>query len=329
MKKRENALFASLAILLTLGQSACTATVDGVQDDTQPTAEAFNNLVPGPGLNGTWYSGCTPDPRSFGASELLTFAISGQNITRTAAQFSDGACATPSGSQKEVGLFRYDSTLAGGIYEVEYRFDIPNLPGGTYTQYENYRLDGATLWVSNEIGGDAAAADVALTQGGVPQPTPTPSTSVTPLPTPVPSTVADNHVATVGDVVVYAAVAQGESQTETYKNQGFNSQTGQWAVLTNIVGPQPDTETDNYASLWSSSQAQSDLTACGSQGGTIQTVTVPAGTFLTCMIDSNGRTIWYGDVPIWGFVKVQWDDGSYQSELQCYAWGDTPGSTCN
>lgn len=66
------------------------------------------------------------------------------------------------------------------------------------------------------------------------------------------------------------------------------------------------------------------LNNCALAGGTLETVTVPAGTFNTCAVkDENNNTTWIAQVPF-GFVKMSGvtEDGAQQVvELQSYVNG--------
>ena len=63
---------------------------------------------------------------------------------------------------------------------------------------------------------------------------------------------------------------------------------------------------------------------CGQEGGSIQTITVPAGTFKTCMVplsDASGH-VWIGKVPF-GTVKVFGNMGGthMDASLKSYRFG--------
>jgi len=65
------------------------------------------------------------------------------------------------------------------------------------------------------------------------------------------------------------------------------------------------------------------LESCLKKGGSLENVTVRVGTFKSCRIDDGTRMTWYGDVPLWGKIKIQNDNGSYRTELESYTWGDS------
>jgi hypothetical protein len=137
------------------------------------------------------------------------------------------------------------------------------------------------------------------------------------------ASLAQAHVPKAGDDAKYQGTNQGQVQTEDYSNSGFDSQSSQWSVFHDIRGPSPDMGFDYVATLWSSQAASDIITNCATQKGQVLTVTVPAGTFQTCMIDDGKHTAWLGEVPIWGLVKYLSDDGTYSTELQSYVWADS------
>ena len=134
--------------------------------------------------------------------------------------------------------------------------------------------------------------------------------------------VANAHAPKAGDVVNYSGQVGGQTQTEQYSNSGYDDQSQTWAIFHDIRGPSPDMGYDNVASVWSSAAFNDLITNCVAKNGQLQTVTVVAGTFQTCMFDDGTKQIWYGEVPIFGSVKIAYKDGSYSSELQSYTWAD-------
>jgi hypothetical protein len=80
--------------------------------------------------------------------------IKDHSLTRHVDLFTDATCATADGSRNEQGILRFMNATPDGGYALDYRF---TMPGGWYEQYENVKLDASGfLWISNEIGGDAA-----------------------------------------------------------------------------------------------------------------------------------------------------------------------------
>jgi hypothetical protein len=317
MKKRMVFLMAAVAVTLFQGCSAhVSGSAGGDPGGTDPT-QTFKNLVDGPSLDGEY--------------EVITLTVSGQNVSRQSAAYIDSACTQPdaAGTTTETGLFRYSTSNSGGVYGLEYQFNLAGLPvgvTGTYTSYENVRPDGEILYISDEIGG-TAVPEIALTNTSAPAPTPTsiPTTPPTPTPTlsgtPVPA--SGGHVAKLGDTVTYTGLSDGAAETETYTNQGYDSEEGEWAIFENIQGPDPEMGYSDSASIWSSAQTTSELQNCVSNGGILQTITVKAGTFQTCMSDDGKSKRWYGDIPVLGLVKMVSDDGTYSVEVSSYSWADS------
>jgi hypothetical protein len=308
------ALGLSSALLI----SGCSAHVDGGAPGGElfpPGPSGFANSVDGPALDGTWKSVCVDDARSSNTWDLITMTFAGQNVTRKVDLYSDASCTKFLRTKTEQGLFRYESLSASGVYAIDYRFNMTN---GTYTQYENFRPDGTgILWISNEIGGDASA-DVKLTKDGASnKPTPTPAPGATPISSIV---TIGSHVASYGDEVSLKGTANGAVQTEVYTNQGFDSSAGTWTVYRDIEGAQIDMGYSYVASVWTSAKTQDMFTNCTANGGVSEVITVPAGSFQTCMINNGSRKTWYGDVPLWGKVKIEDLDGTFKTELQSYTW---------
>lgn len=307
-------------ITLALGVlAACSAHIDGGPVDLTPPVVEFKNQVEGPALDGTWTSDCIADVFDSAKFTKFTLTIAGQNLTRKSDRFSDAACDKSVKSVVEQGLFRYERVVGPGIWEVEYRFTIPN---GWYQGFEQYRPDGDNvLWISDQ----STSPYIKLSKDGTStsvKPTPAPTPGPTPGPTPAPIGVG-KHVPHYGDEVNFAGVASGHAQTETYTNQG-QREDGNWTVFRDIEGGgQVDMGYSYYTSLWSSQKTADLFANCAAKGGISQVITVKAGTFQTCMIDDGTRRTWYADVPLWGKVKIERRDGTYASELTSYSWGDS------
>lgn len=321
--------------LLVCGGFGCSAKVTGGTDPLGPLpfpiptgSTDFKDQVNGPALDGVWKSQCIVSWRTQGDYQYVTLSVSGRNVTRRVDLFTDPSCTSTAQTQLEQGLFRYDAQLQDGTYNIEYQFNMPN---GTYTQYENMILRAGSLRISDEVGGDAEPQVVMSNESG---PTPVPSSSPSSIPTdgptpePAPTTTpgapihAGNHVTTYGDTVNYIGQNSGVVQTEQYVNQGFDSTNQSWTLYENIKGPTPEVGYEYYPTLWSSAQAISMFANCLTQNGTLQTVTVQAGTFDTCLLDNGTNKVWYGDVPVLGIVKLQSDDGTYFVSLVNYSWAD-------
>jgi hypothetical protein len=324
---KKGMVFLSVAVAVTLFQG-CSAHVSGGGDQggTDPT-QTFKNLVDGPSLDGTWKSVCRESDRNYGEYEVITITVSGQNVSRQSAVYVDSACAQPdtTGTVTESGLFRYSTSNSDGVYGLEYQFNLTGLPPGmtgTYSSYENVRLDGEILYVSDEIGG-TAVPEIALINTLAPAPAPAPVPTPTSVPTTSPVSASGGHVPKLGDTVTYTGLSGGAAETEIYTNQGYDSENGEWAIFENIQGPNPDMGYSDSASIWSSAQTASKLQNCVSTGGVLQTITVKAGTFQTCMSDDGKSKRWYGDIPVLGLVKMVSDDGTYSVEVSSYQWADS------
>jgi hypothetical protein len=310
-----------MSLIASVALSACEAEVTG-PDGTIPSIDwnggagghtsDFNHLINGPSVDGTWKSKCVRDYRENGKWDLITLTVSGQDVSRLTYWFSDQYCSQSIGQKNETGRFRYLKKNSFGDFEVEYAFKMKN---GTYTQYETFNLQAQTLYISNEIGGESQADVPLVRDGGSNNPSPNPA----PTPTQTPDT--KPHAAAYGDEIHFVGKSLYGTQNETYTNQGYDSSYKTWTVFYDIE-PGATMGYSYYSTLWSTAQANEYLNNCAAHAGTIEVVTVPAGTFQTCKVTTSKSIIWYGNVPIFGYVKVMFRDGTYTGELKSYFWGD-------
>ena len=145
--------------LATLLLMACKAEVkpDVGVGGGQPV-QTFDNLVQGPNLSGEWQSPCVEDSWS---DEYITYNLvfNGQTIQKTETKFSDAQCSTQTKSVVRTGVFRYKEQHVGDIFELEYRFDMPN---GYYESGDNIIRSGQRLWISDRRIGSGSMPDIPL-----------------------------------------------------------------------------------------------------------------------------------------------------------------------
>jgi hypothetical protein len=308
-------LIAAAAVLL----NGCSAKVSGASPEDifghlNPGPQDFAHLVPGPDISGTWDSECVENSRDDGWM-TVRLTVEGQQVTRDTTTFNNSQCNAPADSgRSEHGYFRYTKVNAFNALEVEYKFDMN---GGSYTQFETMKLDGANLLISGEIGGDSDPQIKMVKTGGAPQPSPTPGNGEQ-KPQPV-----GNHVPKYGDYLVFSGSYYGVAQLEEYGNNGYDEHDAIWTVSYKITGGQTDMGYSYYSKLTSSADTKQILENCAAKGGKREVVKVKAGTFDSCKIDDGARTKWFADVPLFGTVKVENDNGSYKGELQDYHWADS------
>ncbi len=311
---------------LGLALAACSAKVSSPQDipniPTKPAA--FEHKVQGPNLDGEWQSLCVADKWS---SNYVSFnlKIKNQDTSRVITSFSDEKCTQQLKVDTQLGLFRYVKKYSTEIYEVEYQIAFN---GGHFYIGENIELkNDNTLMISDRYTGESVQPDIQLSRVGAPSaPTsPTaPSTPPTSAPTPPTSTSSEStdsvdHSPVIGQEVAYSVRANGTSGTELYDVQGYDSSTQQWSVFYDIEhGGQPEMGYDHLPSLWSTVNFRDLMKSCVPDGGTIETITVPAGTFKTCKLKTSDHYVWKGNVPVYGVVKYETFDKSYLIELKSY-----------
>ncbi|MEK7356476.1 MAG: hypothetical protein AAB250_08505, partial [Bdellovibrionota bacterium] len=137
-----------------------------------------------------------------------------------------------------------------------------------------------------------------------------------PAPGPAPTT---DFTPQKGQTITYTGQAYGAKQFETYVNQGFDTYYKEWTVTYKITTTYDRTGTSYNDSLWSTTDHKDRLATCVADGGKLETIDVIAGTFETCKIQESQRYVWYGNVPFWGYVKIQNLNGDYSSEVSSYS----------
>lgn len=145
--------------LVTLLLMACKAEVKPeVAGGGDQPVQTFDHLVQGPNLNGVWQSPCVKD---FWSNEYITYKLvfNGQTVQKTEIQFSDAQCTAQTKSVVRNGVFRFKEQHVGDIYELEYRFDMPN---GYYESGDNIIRSGQRMWISDRRIGSGSMPDIPL-----------------------------------------------------------------------------------------------------------------------------------------------------------------------
>ncbi|MGE3681797.1 MAG: hypothetical protein AB7G93_08730 [Bdellovibrionales bacterium] len=120
--------------------------------------EPFTHKVSGPDLTGKWTSGCERDAWGDG-HVIFTITFDSQDVLRREAKYADRACQNKVSELERKGKFRYKADLSGGIYELEYRFDIPN---GYYVTGDNVSRSQNRLWISDRHIGPGVVPHIPL-----------------------------------------------------------------------------------------------------------------------------------------------------------------------
>lgn len=140
----------TLLVAVILFTGACGKKADISTGSPPEEVNSFPHLVEGQPLDGRWFSDCLPDDLQGGYS-LFDLKFEGQKVERVVTRFTDSACtqfaAFP--QSKRRGLYRYVVDHGGGIFEIEYRFEVEaNGVIGFETGGENVRREGDVLWSS-------------------------------------------------------------------------------------------------------------------------------------------------------------------------------------
>ena len=118
---------------------------------------------------------------------------------------------------------------------------------------------------------------------------------------------------TVGDKVEWTGTIDKLDGTSTEikvvkEVLSHDTHTGKWTVKKDVtVGSKTSSETKVEDALYSAEQYQKTIDSCEANSGKIEEITVPAGTFKSCMLKTTGMdgTVdekWWGDVPF-GVVR--------------------------
>lgn len=120
--------------------------------------QTFDHLVQGPSLNGVWQSPCVDD---FWSDEYITYNLvfNGQSVQKTETKFTDSQCTAQTTSVVRQGVFRFKEQHVGDIFQLEYRFDMPN---GYYESGDNIIRSGQRLWISDRRIGSGSMPDIPL-----------------------------------------------------------------------------------------------------------------------------------------------------------------------
>lgn len=122
------------------------------------TVGPFNHKVSGPDLNGTWASGCERDDWSSGFV-MFNITFKDQTISRKETKFQDPKCTVQLSTLDRRGLYRYVAAYSAGIFELEYRINMPN---GFYTTGENVSRSQNRLWITDRRVGNGSIPSIAL-----------------------------------------------------------------------------------------------------------------------------------------------------------------------
>jgi hypothetical protein len=118
---------------------------------------------------------------------------------------------------------------------------------------------------------------------------------------------------TVGDKVEWAGTIETQGGTTTQVKVvkevlSHDTITGKWTVKKDVtIDSKTTSETKLEDSLYSPEQYQQTIASCEANAGKLEEITVPAGTFKSCMLTTIGTdgTVdekWWGDVPF-GVVR--------------------------
>jgi hypothetical protein len=106
----------------------------------------------------------------------------------------------------------------------------------------------------------------------------------------------------------------------------FDHSSKKWTIkYTATVGDKVTTEFLETADLYSPEKHKQMIATCKDQGGVIEKVTAPAGTYDTCKLTSkaDGMVVekWWGDIPFGVVSRNTTDSGEVGSDLNAIARG--------
>ncbi len=137
---------------------ACKASVSTDGDGGGTPVQPFSHEVDGPNLDGVWQSECVADGWDNGYV-IFNIVIKGQNIARGETKYQDPQCTAQTTTLVRNGLLRYKAKHAGDVYELEYKFEMPN---GWYYLGDNISRSGSRMWISDRRVGSGSLPDIAL-----------------------------------------------------------------------------------------------------------------------------------------------------------------------
>jgi hypothetical protein len=155
-----------LSVVLCLGLLAgCSAKVSGGDDSGGPAGLGlpsggggdFSNKVTGPTIDGHWLSTCVSD--GFGEHATYDITYSAPTAQKLKIVFNDAACTAEKSRKLENGVFRFNEKLSGDVFIVEYKMAMH---GGSYTQINNVKRVGDSLFVTDISSGEGFPPDIEL-----------------------------------------------------------------------------------------------------------------------------------------------------------------------
>jgi hypothetical protein len=125
----------------------------------------------------------------------------------------------------------------------------------------------------------------------------------------------------VGDMATYKVRTNGYEGTLKIELTSFDASTNSFTKkeTTSFMGQETsEVETVNASELQSESQLQMALAYCSNMGGTLETVSVPAGNFQTCALQNAEGKANIGVVP---FALVKFSNATANLELISFKLG--------
>lgn len=147
----------ALALATVSLLSACKAKISA-EDPGPPAVKPFTHDVKGPSLDGTWKSGCERDIWGSGYV-VFEMVIKDQDTVRTETKYVDMNCSQKTETILRDGWFRYAKDYGADVFEVEYKFKMPN---GHYYTGETISRVGAKLMISDRRIGNQAIPNIQL-----------------------------------------------------------------------------------------------------------------------------------------------------------------------
>jgi hypothetical protein len=303
MKPLSNSVYLALTFSVL---TACSAKVTGGSADPAPAfgtdvPAEYKDQVEGLNLDGSYTSACVQDIFSDGG-RIIHWSIEGRNLTRKIESFKDAVCKTSPKTDDSTAVFRFLKKFPQDVYEIEWMYTGKTFGNGG----DGVKLEGDHLLIGD---GDSSGKVPKLRLNRDGAPVGANPTSISPAAL-ANSTSGNDFVPSIGDSVEY----EGTSK-QIFKVQGIDPYDSSWELSIEMNGGSGDVS--HSMTLFSSADYRAKLAACSK----VETIVTKAGAFVTCREDDGSDTRWYGNIPIFGLVKVQSHDGSYHLELTKYSIG--------
>lgn len=300
MKSKVLMLLATASLMAACTKSSDADKLLDIPVGGGTSAADQNDLVQGPTLAGKWESGCALNSKGQNYVRL-SYEFKNRFVTRSENVYHEASCERAVDFQTQGGNYRFVAKHAGDIYEMEML-----MPLGTFR--ENIQLKDGALMVAFRDSGSGAVPSIRLRQTEAPAT----GTPTTPAPGGKPAGALDFEPR-VGQRMLYTS---GVGSRSSLALAIISRNGSKWDVQIGSYENGDESYFDMSTLDLENSRSLTDLVKnCAAKGGTPEQIKVPAGTFDTCLKRTSRKKIWYGVVPIVGYVKMSDLDGGSVVEL--------------